>query len=52
LTDNTTFAAEALQQYYSEHTGPYSTAIGDFLVFLPVKNYAFVNGLEIVDESK
>jgi choline dehydrogenase-like flavoprotein len=39
LTDNTTFAAEALQQYYSEHTGPYSSANGDFLVFLPVKNY-------------
>jgi choline dehydrogenase-like flavoprotein len=39
LTDNATFDEEALQQYYSEHTGPYSTAIGDFLVFLPVKNY-------------
>jgi choline dehydrogenase-like flavoprotein len=38
-TNNTAFAAEALQQYYSKHTGPYSTAIGDFLVFLPVKNY-------------
>ncbi|KAN0071446.1 hypothetical protein V8E54_010042 [Elaphomyces granulatus] len=38
-TNNKTLDAEALQQYHSKHTGPYSAAYGDFLVFLPVKNY-------------
>ncbi|KAN0073198.1 hypothetical protein V8E54_008418 [Elaphomyces granulatus] len=39
LTNDKDFAAEARRQYYSKHTGPYSTTIGDFLVFLPMKNY-------------
>ncbi|KKY22301.1 putative choline dehydrogenase [Diplodia seriata] len=39
LQSNTTFAAEARAQYDSEKTGPYSTATGDILFFLPTENY-------------
>ena len=39
MTTNATFAAESLKQYYSEHDGPYSSATGDYLVFLPVRNF-------------
>ncbi|OJD35530.1 gmc oxidoreductase [Diplodia corticola] len=39
LQSNTTFATEARAQYDSEKTGPYSTATGDILFFLPTENY-------------
>ncbi|EKG16591.1 Glucose-methanol-choline oxidoreductase [Macrophomina phaseolina MS6] len=39
LQSNATFAAEARAQYDSEQTGPYSSATGDILFFLPTENY-------------
>ncbi|KAL4890023.1 hypothetical protein BDV59DRAFT_185524 [Aspergillus ambiguus] len=39
LTNNATFAAESLSLYKSKKTGPYSDATGDFLAFLPGKNF-------------
>ncbi|KAH6645999.1 hypothetical protein BKA67DRAFT_540992 [Truncatella angustata] len=39
LTTNATYAAESRAQYDTEGTGPYSSATGDFLVFLPLQNF-------------
>lgn len=39
LTANTTFAAEARQQYDSQRTGPLTSPTGDFLLFLPASTY-------------
>lgn len=39
LTSNATFAAESMALYKSKKTGPYADATGDFLAFLPAKNF-------------
>ncbi|PSK60283.1 Long-chain-alcohol oxidase FAO3 [Elsinoe australis] len=39
LQSNQTFAAEARAQYDTQKTGPYSTATGDILFFLPTVNF-------------
>lgn len=40
LSSNETFAADAMQQYTQDKTGPYSTPTGDFLLFLPLTTYS------------
>tara|TARA_R110002003_G_scaffold107_10_gene9039 strand:+ start:5533 stop:6324 length:792 start_codon:yes stop_codon:yes gene_type:complete len=40
LTTNTTFAAEARQQYDAERKGPLTSPAGDFLLFLPLSTYS------------
>lgn len=40
LSDNATFAAEALAEYKESGTGPYTTPTGDFLLFLPLSTYS------------
>jgi hypothetical protein len=40
LTTNTTFAAQARQQYDTNKTGPLTSATGDFLLFLPFSTYS------------
>ncbi|GES66036.1 hypothetical protein ATETN484_0014000400 [Aspergillus terreus] len=39
LTSNATFAAASMSLYKSKKTGPYADATGDFLAFLPAKNF-------------
>ncbi|KAG8627358.1 hypothetical protein KVT40_004841 [Elsinoe batatas] len=39
LQSNQTFAAEARRQYDTQKTGPYSSATGDILLFLPTVNF-------------
>ncbi|KAF9885040.1 hypothetical protein FE257_000771 [Aspergillus nanangensis] len=39
LTSNSTFAAESLSLYHTKGTGPYADATGDFLTFLPARNF-------------
>jgi choline dehydrogenase-like flavoprotein len=39
LASNTTFAAQAREQYDNEKTGPLTSPTGDFLLFLPVQTY-------------
>lgn len=36
---NTTFAAQALQEYKTQKKGPYSSSTADYLLFLPVSTY-------------
>lgn len=40
LTTNTTFAAQARQEYDTQKNGPLSSPTGDFLLFLPVSTYS------------
>ncbi|KAF2033929.1 alcohol oxidase [Setomelanomma holmii] len=40
LTTNTTFAAEAWQQYNTQKRGPLTSPTGDFLLFLPLSTYS------------
>ncbi|PVI05366.1 GMC oxidoreductase [Periconia macrospinosa] len=40
LSSNTTFAAEARQQYDTQRTGPLTSPTGDFLLFLPLSTYS------------
>ncbi|KAJ4387450.1 hypothetical protein N0V93_008042 [Gnomoniopsis smithogilvyi] len=40
LTSDTTVAAEALAEYETNKTGPYTTPTGDFLLFLPLSTYS------------
>ncbi|KAF9738831.1 hypothetical protein PMIN04_006783 [Paraphaeosphaeria minitans] len=37
---NTTFAAQAREEYNTNRRGPYSSPTGDFLLFLPVPTYS------------
>ncbi|KAF1971220.1 alcohol oxidase [Bimuria novae-zelandiae CBS 107.79] len=39
LTTDTTFAAQARNEYDTQRTGPYTTPTGDFLLFLPLKTF-------------
>lgn len=39
LTNNATFAAEAMAQYEADGTGPYSSPTADYLVFLPLTSF-------------
>ena len=40
LTTNTTFAAQAREQYDNDRSGPLTSPTGDFLLFLPVQTYS------------
>ncbi|KAI4939660.1 uncharacterized protein J4E92_000946 [Alternaria infectoria] len=40
LASNTTFAAQAREQYDNEKSGPLTSPTGDFLLFLPLQTYS------------
>ncbi|KAH9872762.1 hypothetical protein J1614_005156 [Plenodomus biglobosus] len=40
LTTNTTFAAQARQEYDTQKSGPLTSPTGEFLLFLPVSTYS------------